>query len=121
MSITETYTITDSFAEAIIMFADIVGFTPLSTRLSATELVNFLNQIFSAFDRLVEQHDLEKIKTIGDAYMVVGGLPNCIHVSQATYELLQDKYHFEERGAIQVKSKGEMLTYLLKGRKTVEI
>ena len=45
------------------------------------------------------------------------GLPNCIHVSQATYELLQDKYHFEERGAIQVKGKGEMLTYLLKGRK----
>jgi len=67
----ETSTIADSFAEATIMFADIVGFTPLSTRLSATELVNLLNQIFSAFDRLVEQHDLEKIKTIGDAYMVV--------------------------------------------------
>ncbi len=187
----EPITIAESYTEATIMFADIVGFTHLSTRLSATELVKILNNIFSAFDRLTEQHGLEKIKTIGDAYMVVGGLPthradhaeavaemaldmqheiarfsqefneqlsirigintgpvvagviglkkfiydlwgdavntasrmeshgmaNCIQVSQTTYELLRDKYRFEERGVIDVKGKGEMLTYLLISRK----
>ena len=190
----EPITIADSFTEATIMFADIVGFTPLSARLSATEIVNLLNQIFSTFDQLAERHGLEKIKTIGDAYMVVGGLPtprpdhaesvaemaldmqqeiakfsreldesfsirigintgpvvagviglkkfiydlwgdavntasrmeshgmpNCIQVSQTTYDLLQDKYLFEERGVIEVKGKGEMFTYLLRGRKRIE-
>jgi class 3 adenylate cyclase len=190
----EPITIADSFTEATIMFADIVGFTSLSARLSATEIVNLLNQIFSTFDQLAERHGLEKIKTIGDAYMVVGGLPtprpdhaelvaemaldmqqeiakfsrefdesvsirigintgpvvagviglkkfiydlwgdavntasrmeshgmpNCIQVSQTTYDLLQDKYLFEERGVIEVKGKGEMFTYLLKGRKRIE-
>jgi adenylate cyclase len=67
--------IAENFEEATILFADIVGFTPLSARLTPQELVNLLNQIFSAFDRLAEKHNLEKIKTIGDAYMVVGGLP----------------------------------------------
>jgi class 3 adenylate cyclase len=68
-------TIADSFAEVTVLFADIVSFTQLSEALSSTELVELLNQIFSAFDRLVEQYGLEKIKTIGDAYLVVGGLP----------------------------------------------
>lgn len=67
--------IADGFAEATVLFADIVGFTELSSRLSPKELVHRLNEIFSAFDALVEKHGLEKIKTIGDAYMVVGGLP----------------------------------------------
>lgn len=67
--------IADSFAEATVLFSDIVGFTNISARISPTELVNLLNQIFSAFDRLAEKHGLEKIKTIGDAYMVVGGVP----------------------------------------------
>lgn len=71
----EQITIADSFPEATIMFADIVDFSRLSGRISATELVSLLNKIFSAFDRLAERHNLEKIKTIGDAYMVVGGLP----------------------------------------------
>lgn len=57
------------------MFADLVGFTSLSTKLQPIELVNLLNEIFSAFDQLVEELGLEKIKTIGDAYMVAGGLP----------------------------------------------
>ena len=52
-----------------------MGFTPLSARLQPLELVNLLNEIFSTFDRLAEEHGLEKIKTIGDAYMVAGGLP----------------------------------------------
>ncbi|HAG85719.1 MAG TPA: adenylate/guanylate cyclase domain-containing protein, partial [Cyanobacteria bacterium UBA12227] len=56
-------------------FADIVGFTPLSTRMPPKQLVNLLGAIISAFDQLSEQHGLEKIKTIGDAYMVAGGLP----------------------------------------------
>lgn len=68
-------TIADWFGEVTILFADIVGFTQLSTQISPTELVNLLNEIFSAFDRLTEKYGLEKIKTIGDNYMVVGGLP----------------------------------------------
>ena len=58
-----------------ILFADIVDFTSVSTRISPNELVNMLNGIFSSFDMLVDRLGLEKIKTIGDAYMVVGGLP----------------------------------------------
>lgn len=67
--------IAEQFDDVTILFADIVGFTPLSARLPATELVEFLNQIFSRFDQLAETQNLEKIKTIGDAYMVAGGLP----------------------------------------------
>ncbi|MDY6780956.1 MAG: adenylate/guanylate cyclase domain-containing protein [Cyanobacteriota bacterium] len=67
--------IAEQFSDVAILFADIVGFTSLSARLPATELVNFLNQIFSEFDRLAKERGLEKIKTIGDAYMVAGGLP----------------------------------------------
>jgi len=63
------------FEEATILFADIVGFTSLSARMEPMELVAELNKIFSAFDQLTEKYNLEKIKTIGDAYMVVGGLP----------------------------------------------
>lgn len=68
-------TIADNFSEVTVLFADIVGFTELSAALAPTDLVELLNQIFSVFDHLVEQHGLEKIKTIGDAYLVVGGLP----------------------------------------------
>ncbi len=179
--------IADSFASVTILFADIVGFTKVSTRISAPKLVELLNEIFSAFDELAIYHGLEKIKTIGDAYMVVGGLPverpdhaaaiaemaldmqeaiaridikhreafcmrigihtgpvvagvigtnkftydlwgdavnlasrmeshgipGCIQVSEATYNLLQDKYIFEKRGPIPVKGRGYMTTYLL--------
>ena len=65
----------DHFSEATILFADIVGFTSLARNLEPMQLVDGLNQIFSAFDHLTERYGLEKIKTIGDAYMVVGGLP----------------------------------------------
>jgi PAS domain S-box-containing protein len=187
----ETSTIAESFAEVSVLFADIVGFTQIAAFLSPIELVDLLNEIFSAFDRLSEKHGLEKIKTIGDAYMVVGGLPTRrtdhaeaiaemaldmqttiaqfrekmgqevnirigintgpvvagvigikkfsydlwgdtvniasrmeshglagqIQVTAVTYERLQEKYSFEERGVIPVKGKGEMTTYLLTGRK----
>ncbi|MEG4028308.1 MULTISPECIES: adenylate/guanylate cyclase domain-containing protein [unclassified Microcoleus] len=71
----EQSTIADSFAQVSVLFADIVGFTELSARMSPTELVKRLNVIFSHFDQLAEKYGVEKIKTIGDAYMVVGGLP----------------------------------------------
>ena len=70
-----TSAIAQHFDEVTILFADIVGFTPLSARMPPIELVNLLNEIFSTFDALAEKHGLEKIKTIGDAYMVAGGLP----------------------------------------------
>ncbi len=183
--------IVDSFAEVTVLFADIVGFTMLSSDMSPTALIVLLNGIFSTFDQLAEKHDLEKIKTIGDEYMVVGGLPmprpdhveaianmaldvqstiseftvdgdqplhirigihtgpviagvigqrkfsydlwgdtvniasrmqshglcDYVQVTTEVYERLKDKYLFEERDVIQVKSKGEMTTYFLVGKK----
>jgi adenylate cyclase len=186
--------IADNFDNVTVMFADIVDFTSLSIQLQPKALVKFLNQIFSAFDELTERYQLEKIKTIGDSYMVVGGLPTPrpdhaeaiaemalhlqpvldqlplkhilsksslklrigintgsvgagvigtrkftydlwgdtvntasrmeslgvpgqIQVAPTTYEHLKDKYKFEERGVIDVKGKGEMMTYFLVGRK----
>jgi adenylate cyclase len=188
----EPGTIAEHFSEATVLFADLVDFTHFAARLSPIQLVDLLNQIFSAFDRLCELHELEKIKTIGDAYMVVGGLPtrradhahaiaamaldmqtelarfNAIHaqnlsmrigihsgpvvagvigikkftydlwgdtvntasrmesqglaeqiqVTAATHKYLQDHYHFQERGHILIKGKGEMMTYLLLNEKT---
>ena len=67
--------IAESFEDVTVLFADIVGFTELSARISPRELLESLNLIFSEFDRLTEQFELEKIKTIGDAYMAVGGVP----------------------------------------------
>ena len=179
--------IAEHFEDVSILFADIVNFTPLSSRLSAVELVNILNQVFSTFDELAGWLGLEKIKTIGDAYMVAAGLPvpradhldtiadmalamvnamslfsrnhdehlqirigihfgpvvagvigvkkftydlwgdtvnvasrmealgkpGLIQVTESVYEQLRDRYHFEERGLIQVKGKGIMRTYWL--------
>ncbi|MBE9180840.1 adenylate/guanylate cyclase domain-containing protein [Oculatella sp. LEGE 06141] len=71
----EHRTIAESFSDVTVLFADIVDFTRLSAGIPPDEMVDLLNQIFSAFDQLADRHNLEKIKTIGDAYMVVGGLP----------------------------------------------
>jgi len=183
--------IAEGFAEVTVLFADLVGFTKLAARKSPTELVHLLDEIFSRFDGLAEKHGLEKIKTIGDAYMVVGGLPvplashaeaiaymaldmqrevayfneawgertnirigintgpvvagvigrkkfiydlwgdavnvasrmesqgipGEIQVTEMTYEILRDRFLFVERGAIDVKGKGRMRTFLLKGRR----
>ncbi len=185
------HSIAERFEQATIMFADIVDFTGFSARISPSELVDLLNQIFSAFDELAEKHHLEKIKTIGDSYMVAGGLPTprndhaeamaemaldmqeeiqrfqrelgqCfnlrigmntgpvvagvigtkkfiydlwgdavniasrmesqgemgkIQVTTATKNLLNGKYAFEERGLIDVKGRGEMVTYWLTKRR----
>jgi len=183
-------TIADSFSEVSILFADIVGFTQLASRVPPGEVVGVLNDIFSDFDALLDRHGLEKIKTIGDAYLVAGGVPTpcpdhaaavaemaldmCesldrfnlrtgasfamrvginsgpvvagvigthkfifdlwgdavniasrmeshgepgrIQVSEATWQLLGDRYRFEERGVIEVKGKGLMRTFFLLGR-----
>ncbi len=68
-------TIADRYSEATILFADLVGFTRLSQRMDAESLVRMLNDIFTRFDALTDKYGLEKIKTIGDCYMVVGGVP----------------------------------------------
>ena len=67
--------IADHFHSTSVLFTDIVGFTKLSENLTPSELVGFLNEIFSSFDNLVGKYQLEKIKTVGDAYMVAGGFP----------------------------------------------
>ncbi len=183
--------IADRFEDVTILFADLVGFTSLSTRLSARQLVDLLNRVVSTFDQLSLSLGLEKIKTIGDAYMVAGGLPepradhakacaelalammdavrdfsrgvdeklqlriglhtgsvvagvigthkfvydawgdtvntasrmesqgaaNEIHVSAATYRSLRNDYLFSPRGAMDIRGKGAMETYFLRGRK----
>ena len=68
--------IADSFSEVSVLFADLVGFATLADHLPPTELVKFLHQIFCIFDQLAQEHGVEKIKTIGDTYMVAGGIPN---------------------------------------------
>lgn len=182
-------TIADGFPETSVLFADIVDFTPLSAHVSPVELVQLLGDIFSRFDDLVEKYRLEKIKTIGDAYMVAAGvpvsrpdhaeaiaefalemratlinynqeygtslrlriginsgpvvagvigklrflydlwgdavntasrmeshgIPGEIQVTEATHDLLKEKFVLEDRGLIEVKGKGRMRTYLLKG------
>ena len=72
---TSSAVIADGFADVTVLFADIVNFTPLSDRVSPEQLVKLLDELFTDFDGLVERFNLEKIKTIGDAYMVAGGLP----------------------------------------------
>ena len=71
----EPQTIADQFSSASILFADVVDFTPLSERLPPAEVVGVLDHLFSHFDVLAERHGLEKIKTIGDCYMVAAGVP----------------------------------------------
>jgi guanylate cyclase len=69
-------TIADQFAAASVLFADVVDFTPRSEKLAAAEVVGLLDRLFGHFDLLAERYDLEKIKTIGDSYMVASGVPS---------------------------------------------
>ncbi len=186
----EHQTIADTFDNVTVLFGDLVGFTKLASELSAIETVEILNIIFSKFDNLIEAHHLEKIKTIGDAYMIVGGLPipnetheidiinmaldmqkairefnlktqnnlslrigihtgtvvagvigtkkfiydlwgdtvniasrmesqgipGKIQVTEEIYARLKDLYIFEKRGLIDIKGKGEMMTYFLEDK-----
>jgi len=81
--------------EATVLFADVVDFTPLAIGLAPEEVVRLLNRVFTAFDQLADEHGLEKIKTIGDAYMVAGGVPtprgdHCEAVAQMALAMLRE-------------------------------
>jgi guanylate cyclase len=71
----ESRTIADHYEEASVLFADMVGFTPLSAQLPPVEMVELLNEVFSFFDSLLDKYGVEKIRTIGDNYMVASGVP----------------------------------------------
>lgn len=128
--------IADSFEEVTVLFADIVDFTAICERVGAEELVEWLNDVFSTMDGLAERFGLEKIKTIGDAYLVAGGLPApradaaeavadmalALRPALAaertpTGELLRGTHAFEERGEVEIKGKGAMRTHWLTGRR----
>ncbi len=89
--------IAERFDHVSVLFADIVGFTPLSQELSADEMVEWLNGVYSAFDAFVVKRGVEKIRTIGDNYMVASGVPfpRQDH-AQAVTELALDMIGFIE-------------------------
>ncbi len=88
----EDGTIADGFADVTVMFADIVNFTTLAEGMSPNQIFAMLNKVFSSFDSLAEKHGLEKIKTIGDAYMVAGGLndESSVNYSEALAQMALD-------------------------------
>jgi class 3 adenylate cyclase len=71
----EPRVIADAIPDATVVFADLVGFTPIGSEMAPADLVNVLNELFGRFDELAVEHGLEKIKTIGDGYMAVAGVP----------------------------------------------
>ena len=98
--------IAESFAEATVLFADLMGFTAFTTQRSPTEVLNTLNTVFSAFDDLVESAGLEKIKTSGDSYMVAGGVPiprsdHAEAVAELALELQAEVRRLGESGAVE--------------------
>jgi adenylate cyclase len=102
--------IADDTESATVLFADIVGFTVLSQKMAAAQVVRLLNNLFVEFDHLSQKHGLEKIKTIGDAYMVVGGLPlpladHCRRVAAFALEMQEMLKHRQSRetGPLQVR------------------
>jgi adenylate cyclase len=95
-------TIVDSFIDSTVLFADIVGFTRIAAKQSPHRTVQLLNEIFSGFDRIAEQLELEKIKTIGDAYMLVSGVPvmrndHAEACANAAFEMLEAVRVFNRR------------------------
>jgi adenylate cyclase len=97
--------IADHFPEASILFADVVDFTPLAQRLSPTEMVGILNQLFTEFDALVERHGLEKIKTIGDCYMAAAGVPSPRpdHACTAAHAALEMRDAVTEHAGVRLR------------------
>ena len=99
-------TIVDAVAEATVMFADIVGFTHIATNFAPARTVSLLNEIFSEFDLLAERAGLEKIKTIGDAYMVVGGVPlpladHAVRSARMAFAMLDSMNRFNLRHQVK--------------------
>ena len=91
----EELTIADAFSSCTVLFADIVGFTPLSEKIQPAELVEVLGQIFTAFDGFTEELGIEKIKTIGDSYMAAAGIPEPVddHAARAAEMALRIQAH----------------------------
>jgi adenylate cyclase len=92
-------TIAETYPEVSVLFTDLVGFTELSEQVGPRELVGMLNRIFGMFDRLAKEMKLEKIKTIGDAYMIVGGIPerdplHCQRIAEFAIEGLRQFKEF---------------------------
>ena len=98
--------IAEKYEDVTVLFADIVGFTKLSESRQPEEIVELLDEIFSKFDILTEKYCLEKIKTIGDAYMVVGGIPekrtdHCIAIANIAIDMnniIIDEYTTKYKG-----------------------
>ena len=95
--------IADDHDQVAILFADIAGFTKMSDRLKPSEVVTLLNEVFNAIDELVAKYGVEKIKTIGDAYMVVAGVPNAIAdpnetIAQLALDIKSTVSRFKEPG-----------------------
>jgi class 3 adenylate cyclase len=100
-------TIVDSFREATVVFADIVGFTSFSAGIAPSRTVQLLNDLFSGFDKLAETYELEKIKTIGDSYMVVGGVPtprpeHAERCALMALDMLEVLKHFNRRNSLSL-------------------
>jgi class 3 adenylate cyclase len=94
--------IADSHPDVTVLLADLVGFTTLTTHVGAEQVVCMLNEIFSAFDVLTEKHGLEKIKTVGDAYMVASGLlsPRADHaeaIAELALQLRKELARFNQQ------------------------
>ncbi|MBK9249095.1 MAG: tetratricopeptide repeat protein [Ignavibacteria bacterium] len=87
--------VADYFSQVSILFADIVGFTPIASKMPARKVLAFLNYVFGEFDRIIEKHGCEKIKTIGDGYMAVAGAPiecpdHAERIARAAVEMMGD-------------------------------
>ncbi len=99
-------TIVDSFIDSTVLFADIVGFTRIAARQSPHRTVQLLNELFSGFDRIAEQRELEKVKTIGDAYMLASGVPviradHAEACAEAAFEFLEAVRVFNRRHSLE--------------------
>ncbi len=101
-------TIADGFNSVSVLFADIVGFTRLSERYEPEAVVQMLNRIFSEFDNISKQYGVEKIKTIGDAYMLAAGVPetrtnHCDLVADCALDIIAAAEHFSDPGGNPVQ------------------
>ena len=94
-----------------VLFTDIIGFTEISARMSAGDLVDEINACFSGFDRIIQDHGIEKIKTIGDSYMAAGGLPtpNISHPVDVVSAAMAMQRFMKERQAARM-AKGQRPT-----------
>jgi hypothetical protein len=104
-------TIADRYGEATILFADLVEFTRLAQRMDAESVVRMLNDVFTRFDALTDRYGLEKIKTIGDCYMAVGGVPerrddHCAAVASMALDMIRelDAFNAEHGQALSFAS-----------------